>query len=149
MEADRKNEMDGGDDGNWRSFHRSPAQPTNTQHPTHNATPARFRRRHCPAILLQYQHLFCSTMTNNWLCLSIYAICLWGAAAFVPSSSASKRISISSSTSLYGVRSAVRRARDSLLSKDRTDKDLKDGIAFFYDRSSKLWEDVWGEHMHQ
>ena len=22
------------------------------------------------------------------------------------------------------------------------------GIAGFYDRSSKLWEDVWGEHMH-
>ena len=54
----------------------------------------------------------------------------------------------SSSTSLYGVRSTARRVRDSILSRDRTDKDLKDGIAFFYDRSSKLWEDVWGEHMH-
>ena len=51
-------------------------------------------------------------------------------------------------TSLYGVRSAARRVRDSILSRDRTDEDLKDGIAFFYDRSSKLWEDVWGEHMH-
>ena len=51
-------------------------------------------------------------------------------------------------TSLFGVRSAVGRVRDSLLSRERTDKDLKDGIAFFYDRSSKLWEDVWGEHMH-
>ena len=51
-------------------------------------------------------------------------------------------------TSLFGVRSAVRRVRDSLLSRERTDKDLKDGIAFFYDRSSKVWEDVWGEHMH-
>ena len=27
-------------------------------------------------------------------------------------------------------------------------KELKLGIAGFYDRSSKLWEDVWGEHMH-
>lgn len=53
-----------------------------------------------------------------------------------------------SSTSLFGVRSAFRRARDSVLSRERTDEDLKDGIAFFYDRSSKLWEDVWGEHMH-
>ena len=51
-------------------------------------------------------------------------------------------------TALYGVRSAVRRVRDSVLFRERTDKDLKDGIAFFYDRSSKLWEDVWGEHMH-
>ena len=54
----------------------------------------------------------------------------------------------SSSTALSGVRSAARRVRDSILSRDRTDEDLKDGIAFFYDRSSKLWEDVWGEHMH-
>jgi len=50
-------------------------------------------------------------------------------------------------TSLFGIRSAVRRVRNSLLSRERTDKDLKDGIAFFYDRSSKLWEDVWGEHI--
>ena len=50
-----------------------------------------------------------------------------------------------STTSLNGVRSTARRVRDSVLSCDRTDKDLKDGIAFFYDRSSKLWEDVWGE----
>lgn len=53
-----------------------------------------------------------------------------------------------SSTSLFGIRSTARRVRDSVLSRDRTDKDLKDGIAFFYDRSSKVWEDVWGEHMH-
>lgn len=53
-----------------------------------------------------------------------------------------------SATALHGVRSAVRRVRDSVLSRDRSDEDLKDGIAFFYDRSSKLWEDVWGEHMH-
>lgn len=52
------------------------------------------------------------------------------------------------STSLFGVRSTLSRARDSIFSKDRSDADLKDGIAFFYDRSSKLWEDVWGEHMH-
>lgn len=27
-------------------------------------------------------------------------------------------------------------------------EELKLGIAGFYDRSSKLWESVWGEHMH-
>jgi hypothetical protein len=53
--------------------------------------------------------------------------------------------SASSSTSLSGVRSAVRRVRDSVLSKERSREDLKIGIAGFYDRSSKLWEDVWGE----
>jgi hypothetical protein len=26
--------------------------------------------------------------------------------------------------------------------------DLKKGIATFYDESSGLWEEVWGEHMH-
>lgn len=42
----------------------------------------------------------------------------------------------------------VKRVRDSLNSKERTRDELKIGIAGFYDRSSKLWEDVWGEHMH-
>jgi len=32
--------------------------------------------------------------------------------------------------------------------RERTRDELKLGIAGFYDRSSKLWEDVWGEHMH-
>lgn len=27
-------------------------------------------------------------------------------------------------------------------------KELRDGIANFYDESSGLWEDMWGEHMH-
>ena len=54
--------------------------------------------------------------------------------------------SSSSSSSLnMGVTSTMRRVRDSLLSKERTRNDLKIGIAGFYDRSSKLWEDVWGE----
>lgn len=29
-----------------------------------------------------------------------------------------------------------------------TDPELKQRIATFYDQSSPLWEDVWGEHMH-
>ncbi|GMH77211.1 hypothetical protein TL16_g07333, partial [Triparma laevis f. inornata] len=40
------------------------------------------------------------------------------------------------------------RIRASLKSEPRSRSDLKNGIAGFYDRSSKLWEDVWGEHMH-
>ena len=46
------------------------------------------------------------------------------------------------------VSKGARRVRDSILNKERTREDLKIGIAGFYDRSSKLWEDVWGEHMH-
>jgi hypothetical protein len=44
-----------------------------------------------------------------------------------------------------GVSSTVKRIRDSVLNKERSREDLKVGIAGFYDRSSKLWEDVWGE----
>jgi len=44
-----------------------------------------------------------------------------------------------------GFSSTARRVRDSLLSRERSESDLKIGIAGFYDRSSKLWEDVWGE----
>lgn len=43
------------------------------------------------------------------------------------------------------VSKGARRVRDSLLNKERTRDELKIGIAGFYDRSSKLWEDVWGE----
>jgi len=31
---------------------------------------------------------------------------------------------------------------------ERSEKELKEGIAGFYDASSSLWEDMWGEHMH-
>jgi hypothetical protein len=31
---------------------------------------------------------------------------------------------------------------------DRVGQELRDGIASFYDESSAIWEDVWGEHMH-
>ena len=30
----------------------------------------------------------------------------------------------------------------------RSEAALKEGIAAFYDESSGIWEDVWGEHMH-
>jgi tocopherol O-methyltransferase len=46
------------------------------------------------------------------------------------------------------VSKSTQRIRDSLSNKERSREDLKIGIAGFYDRSSKLWEDVWGEHMH-
>lgn len=46
------------------------------------------------------------------------------------------------------IASRARRVRDSLLNKERSREELTLGIAGFYDRSSKLWEDVWGEHMH-
>jgi tocopherol O-methyltransferase len=41
-----------------------------------------------------------------------------------------------------------RRIRDSFTSQERSSEELKLGIAGFYDRSSALWERVWGEHMH-
>ena len=53
-----------------------------------------------------------------------------------------------SSTRLDGIGSTLSRVKDSLTSKERSRKDLKVGIAGFYDRSSQLWEEVWGEHMH-
>ena len=34
------------------------------------------------------------------------------------------------------------------LFKNRDDPTLKKGIADFYDESSAIWEEVWGEHMH-
>ena len=31
---------------------------------------------------------------------------------------------------------------------ESSDAALKEGIAAFYDASSGVWEEVWGEHMH-
>jgi tocopherol O-methyltransferase len=41
-----------------------------------------------------------------------------------------------------------RRVKASITNQDYTRDELKIGIAGFYDRSSLLWENVWGEHMH-
>lgn len=57
----------------------------------------------------------------------------------------------SSTTSLSAagrLKSTLSRISDSIQSKERSREDLKIGIAGFYDRSSKIWEEVWGEHMH-
>lgn len=47
-----------------------------------------------------------------------------------------------------GLSATLQRVKDTLQGKERSREDLKIGIAGFYDRSSKLWENVWGEHMH-
>jgi hypothetical protein len=52
-----------------------------------------------------------------------------------------------STTALFSS-TLLKRVQKSLTSQERTHEELKVGIAGFYDRSSKLWEDVWGEHMH-
>jgi hypothetical protein len=57
-----------------------------------------------------------------------------------------QQLQSSSSTALFS--STLQRVKRSLTSQERTHEELKLGIAGFYDRSSKLWEDVWGEHMH-
>jgi len=63
---------------------------------------------------------------------------------------ASSSTSTSSSSTTGPTPSRPRRLLQKLLgrNKERTRDELKLGIAGFYDRSSKLWEDVWGEHMH-
>ena len=35
-----------------------------------------------------------------------------------------------------------------LVEAESRDAALKEGIAAFYDASSGVWEEVWGEHMH-
>lgn len=46
------------------------------------------------------------------------------------------------------IKKTFKRIKDSLTNEERSTEDLKIGIAGFYDRSSLLWENVWGEHMH-
>jgi len=56
--------------------------------------------------------------------------------------------SLSTAVSKSTSRNPLRRIKDSLTSAPRSEEDLKVGIAGFYDKSSKLWEDVWGDHLH-
>lgn len=44
--------------------------------------------------------------------------------------------------------SATRRVDVVASVAQRTELELYEGIAGFYDESSGVWEDIWGEHMH-
>jgi hypothetical protein len=46
---------------------------------------------------------------------------------------------------VHAFASTLQRVKNSFTNKEYTREELKIGIAGFYDRSSKLWEDVWGE----
>lgn len=61
----------------------------------------------------------------------------------------SRSRSSSLSTLHMGIRSSIKSffSRRSG-SKKRSDAELKEGIAHFYDQSSEIWLDVWGEDMH-
>merc|ERR1719293_455364 len=65
-----------------------------------------------------------------------------------PRTKAESGVTLPRGRPLHAVRSSIKRVADSLLSRERADDDLREGIAHFYDRSSRLWEEVWGEHMH-
>jgi tocopherol O-methyltransferase len=56
--------------------------------------------------------------------------------------------SSSSSSSSAAAKTLLKRIKDSVTGRERTREDLKAGIASFYDKSSPLWEETWGEHMH-
>jgi len=64
----------------------------------------------------------------------------------------SSRSSSSSGTQLFGFRSSAaglwRRIRGKRVGSSRSEEQLKSGIAKFYDESSAIWLDVWGEDMH-
>lgn len=59
------------------------------------------------------------------------------------------------SSLLFGVSSFSRKlitrassTTSTTTTSDAAARELKEGIAEFYDESSSLWEDIWGDHMH-
>ena len=70
-------------------------------------------------------------------------------AGYIAQKSNSNKI-LTDSVPLSGFRSGIlrwwRRLRGA--KTERNDSELKSGIAKFYDESSAIWLDVWGEHMH-
>ena len=88
--------------------------------------------------------------TKNLVAITILlaACCCCCNGFVIPKTTTTTPTSRSSSSSILHmsrVGTAIRRVRDSLTNRERSREDLKIGIAGFYDRSSKLWEDVWGE----
>lgn len=61
-------------------------------------------------------------------------------------------VAASSAVALSTRRAALPRQSRSVVARRsmsmRTEAALKEGIAAFYDESSGIWEEVWGEHMH-
>ena len=91
------------------------------------------------------------------VCLNVTTTTLQSVQAWAPrhhSNFIGRHIRSSSSAtelSALGIRTVkrtVKRVSDSLTNQERSTSDLTTGIAGFYDRSSRLWENVWGEHMH-
>jgi tocopherol O-methyltransferase len=85
-----------------------------------------------------------TTTTHAWVTPLPVGIGSSSGARSIRSPTSSTTQASSTGTQLH----LFRRIRDSLTSKERSREDLKIGIAGFYDRSSKLWENIWGEHMH-
>ncbi|KAL4324711.1 hypothetical protein GQ457_11G014440 [Hibiscus cannabinus] len=65
--------------------------------------------------------------------------------SFPYSSSSFSRTSQSNGRFVSG---RVKAAASSSAATESDVRELKDGIAEFYDESSGIWEDIWGEHMH-
>lgn len=65
---------------------------------------------------------------------------LWPLTTLLPTSTATSPSPVPRSGV---IRSAVESPQDL-----RSPEQLRSGIANFYDRSSRLWERIWGEHMH-
>mmetsp|Transcript_13232 Transcript_13232/g.18738 ORF Transcript_13232/g.18738 Transcript_13232/m.18738 type:complete len:350 (-) Transcript_13232:151-1200(-) len=82
------------------------------------------------------------------LVLSVDAFVIQQPKSFLAGKTPQQQQQQQSTSQLYMISKTVKRVKDSILSKERSREDLKIGIAGFYDRSSQLWEDVWGEHMH-
>ena len=73
---------------------------------------------------------------------------MWKATALTASRTMSWLLLAASAAALTFPRRTTVAPRAAVALQGRSDAQLKRGIAEFYDESSGIWEDVWGEHMH-
>ena len=73
---------------------------------------------------------------------------MWKATALTASRTMSWLLLAASAAALTAPRRTTVAPRAAVALQGRSDAQLKRGIAEFYDESSGIWEDVWGEHMH-
>ncbi|CAJ1934119.1 unnamed protein product [Sphenostylis stenocarpa] len=66
----------------------------------------------------------------------------------LPTSIATGRVGSGFWTPIRASTASSERGEVLLAARGEDDKQLQNGIAEFYDESSAIWEDIWGDHMH-
>ena len=130
----------------WRSLHMPIKRPT--QHSLQSSPVKLIVSKVVALFHPLHTHLSkMNTFNILYTLVVLAAVVVAPAAAFSPRPlpHIQRQPSTTNLAMVSSLKKGIKRVKDSLTSQERSREDLKLGIAGFYDRSSKLWEDVWGK----